>query len=117
MKAMLTLEFYGWGEAQGLVRRPGIAGIVATEKNRARYDWPHVIDEATGVSVVPTVEDYRGASRSFQRGVKLRFVLESGHTYKVRSHVSWRGRETYRCRVTDDGEIERIKNADSGLTS
>lgn len=107
MKAMLALEWRGWGGARGLTRRPGIAGIIAAEKHRSGHDAPRVTDLATGADVLP-ITDYRGATRSFLRGVLLRFILESGQTYEVHAHTSWRGRERYRCTVTNNGEIVRL---------
>jgi hypothetical protein len=80
--------------------------MIAREKHRAGYDEPSVVDVATGAPVAP-ITDYRSATRSFQRGVRVRYIIESDHTYEVYAHTSWRGRERYRCHVTSDGEIVR----------
>ena len=108
MKAMLALEHYGWGESRGLSPRPGMAGIIAQVKAEAGHDIPMVIDIVTGELVKP-ITDYRRSTRSFNRGVLLRFVLEAGRTYRVYAHTSWKGREELQCQVSDEGEIIRLE--------
>lgn len=105
---MLVLEHYGWGESEGLSPRPGVAGMIAREKARSGLDSPRVVNLDTGQRLQP-ITDYRIATRSFNRGVRLRFVLESGTTYEVFAHTSWKGREVYRCQVSASGEVIRLE--------
>ena len=91
-----------------LVGLTGMAGIIAQVKAEAGHDIPRVVDIVTGELVKP-ITDYRRSTRSFNRGVLLRFVLEAGRTYRVYAHTSWKGREEFQCQVSDEGEIIRLE--------
>ncbi|MFA7121499.1 MAG: hypothetical protein WC277_08445 [Bacilli bacterium] len=56
--------------------------------------------------------DYSHANAKGTRGIFVWFLLESGRVYDVKSPFSWSRTERYFCRVTSDGDIEKISQED-----
>jgi len=52
--------------------------------------------------------DYSNANSKGTRGVFCWYILESGHIYEVKEPKSWKCTEQYFCKVSEEGEIERI---------
>lgn len=42
------------------------------------------------------------------RGIEIWFLLESGFVYQARHFTSWKSEEKFFCKVTEDGDIEKI---------
>lgn len=54
--------------------------------------------------------DYSRANGAGSRGVRKRFILESGKLYEVKEQVSWRRDDRYFCIVTNGGDIVRMSD-------
>lgn len=129
MKATLSLEYIGESQDARLAMLTGmceqaIPGIGKTLVGdpRSRKPW---IAEIVGVGgqyclkrrfLKPNWQRKR-SNGSGSRGVELWFVLESGRLYEVKSPVSWRSTDRYFCSVTEDGEVQRVEDAEAWLSA
>lgn len=125
MKATLSLEYIGEAHDARLALYSGIVDQVGDGLGRAvvgnarpRKPW---VAEITGRDpkfglrreFLPANWQRKRANGAHSRGVELWFLVESGHLYEVKAHVSWRSRDRYFCTVTDAGTIRRLSNEEA----
>jgi hypothetical protein len=57
-------------------------------------------------------KEYSRSNSAGSRGVYAEFTLESGKMYEIKHRVSWNKSERYFAKVTDDGDIVEIDEAE-----
>jgi hypothetical protein len=98
-RSVINDNLPGVGDALigSVASRQWVAEIVGTD---TRYKWRR--------HFLRGYKDYALANGIGSRGVYVFYILESGHIYEVKDPQSWKHCDRYFCRVTDDGDIEKI---------
>lgn len=121
MKASLHLEYIGEvNDAKsrlyfGIIQEALGSSVAAelTGKLPSRKPWVAKI-AGTDLKFCYTREFIRGKIQRLKsngtgsRGIEIWFLLESGFIYQARHFTSWKSEEKFFCKVTEDGDIERI---------
>lgn len=128
MKATICLEYIGERQDSEMALYRGLLneaiprlgdGIVGGPK-RPRKPW---IAKIVGRSkkfgldrqFLESKRTYARSNSTGSRGVELWFTLDSGCLYEIKKPLSWKCFDRYFCIVKDDGEIERIQDAEKWL--
>jgi len=117
MKAVLLLEEIGCGSTE-LSKRKNKHLCVETRRGAfipgrtPSPCWVARITESGHNEYIQGQRDYRTANSSLNRGVFLSYFLETGNVYKIKENTSWNHSRKYFAKVTDDGDIVEIDEAE-----